>query len=215
MKIVAVIFDAFGTLVDVRRRTNPFRALLLEGRNNGRKYRSDDVHTLMTVPLSLEAAADHLCIQVSQTKLQQLQALLDEELDSIVAFEEAPLAVAELEQAGLKIGICSNLAAPYGTIVRRLFPTVCATAFSYEVGVLKPDPLIYQAVCSDLGVVPGQLFGGKGVALMIGNSLWRDCYGARAAGIKGFHLQRSPGKPLPDLETFSRLILDQIGSYES
>jgi len=211
MKIVAVIFDAFGTLVDIRRRTNPFRALLLEGRNNGRKYRSDDVHTLMTVPLSLEAAADHLCIQVSQTKLQQLQALLDEELDSIVAFEEAPLAVAELEQAGLKIGICSNLAAPYGAIVRRLFPTVCATGFSYEVGVLKPDPLIYQAVCSDLGVVPGQLFGGEGVAVMIGNSLWRDCYGARAAGINGVHLQRSPGTQIPDLDTFSQLILDQIG----
>lgn len=211
MKIVAVIFDAFGTLVDIRRRTNPFRALLLEGRNNGRKYRSDDVHTLMTVPLSLEAAADHLCIQVSQNKLRQLQALLDEELDSIVAFEEAPLAVAELKQAGLKIGICSNLAAPYGPIVRRLFPTVCATGFSYEVGVLKPDPLIYQAVCSNLGVVPGQLFGGKGVAVMIGDSLWRDCYGARAAGINGVHLQRSPGAPIPDLHTFSKLVLDQLG----
>lgn len=211
MKIVAVIFDAFGTLVRIQRRTNPFRSLLLEGRKHGRRPGAGDVEVLITQPLSLEAAAERLRIQVSDARLQQLQTLLDDELDSIAAFPDALSAVAALQQAGLKIGICSNLAAPYGESVRRLFPTVNATGFSYEVGATKPCPLIYESICADLGVTPGHFFDDTGVAVMIGDSLWRDCYGARAAGINGVHLQRSPGSPMPDLDTFSRLILDQIG----
>lgn len=210
MKIVAVIFDAFGTLVSIQRRTNPFRSLLLEGRKHGRRPSAGDLKVLMTQPLSLEAAAEQLRIQVSDATLQQLQTLLDEELDSIAAFPDALSAVAALQKAGLKIGICSNLAAPYGESVRRLFPTVNATGFSYEIGAMKPCPLIYETVCALLGVTPGHFFDGDGVAVMIGDSLWRDCYGARAVGINGVHLQRSPGTPIPDLDTFSRLILDQI-----
>lgn len=211
MKIVAVIFDAFGTLVRIQRRTNPFRSLLLEGRKHGRRPSARDVEVLMTQPLSLESAAERLRIEVSDARLRELQTLLDEELDSIDAFPDALPAVAALQQAGMKIGICSNLAAPYGESVRRLFPTVTATGFSYEVGATKPCPLIYETVCADLGVTPGHFFDGTGVAVMIGDSLWRDCYGARAAGINGVHLQRSPGAPMPDLDTFSRLVLDQLG----
>lgn len=211
MKIVAVIFDVFGTLVRIQRRTNPFRSLLLEGRKHGRWPSADDLKVLMTQPLSLEAAAEQLRIQVCDARLQQLQTLLDEELDSIAAFPDALSAVAALQQAGMKIGICSNLAAPYGESVRRLFPTVNATAFSYEIGVTKPCPLIYESVCADLGVTPGHFFDGNGVAVMIGDSLWRDCYAARAVGINGVHLQRSLGSPMPDLDTFSQLVLDQLG----
>lgn len=211
MKIVAVIFDAFGTLVRIQQRTNPFRSLLLEGRKHGRRPSAGDLKVLMTQPLSLESAAEQLRIQVSDLRLQQLQTLLDEELDSIAAFPDALSAVATLQQAGLKIGICSNLAAPYGESVRRLFPTVNATGFSYEVGATKPCPLIYESICADLGVTPGNFFDDTGVAVMIGDSLWRDCYGARAVGLNGIHLRRLPGTPMPDLDTFSRLILDQIG----
>ncbi|ONN72457.1 HAD family hydrolase [Pseudomonas oryzihabitans] len=211
MKIVAVIFDAFGTLVRIQRRTNPFRSLLLEGRKHGRRASAGDLKVLMTQPLSLEVAAEQLRIQVSDARLQQLQTLLDEELDSIAAFPDGLSAVAALQQAGLKIGICSNLAAPYGESVRRLFPTVNATGFSYEVGATKPCPLIYESICADLGVTPGHFFDDTGIAVMIGDSLWCDCYGARAVGINGVHLQRSPDKPMPDLHTFSRLVLDQLG----
>lgn len=165
----------------------------------------------MTQPLSLEAAAERLRIQVSDARLQQLQTLLDEELDSIAAFPDALSAVAALEQSGMRIAICSNLAAPYGPPIRRLFPTVNATGFSYEIGATKPCPLIYETVCTELGVTPGHFFDDTGVAVMIGDSLWRDSYGARAVGINGIHLQRSPGSPMPDLDTFSRLILDQNG----
>lgn len=111
----------------------------------------------------------------------------------------------------MKVGICSNLAAPYGAPIRRLFPTVTTTGFRYEVGTTKPCPLIYETVCVGLGVTPGHFFDGTGVAVMTGDSLWRDCYGARAMGISGVHLQRSPGTPMPDLDTLSQLILDQIG----
>ncbi|MFT0181849.1 HAD family hydrolase [Pseudomonas benzopyrenica] len=214
MKVAAVIFDAFGTLVEIRRRTNPYRALLLEGRKHGRSYGADDVRTLMTHPLSLAAAAEILGIHVSEQRLVELEAMLDEELESITPFADAAPAVSTLAEAGLKIGICSNLAAPYGPVIRRFFPGVDAFCFSYEVGEMKPDRYIYESACADLGVRPGHWFGDQGTAVMIGDSLKGDCYGPRAAGIKGLHLQRMQDSKLPDLVCFTQIILDHVGAHQ-
>lgn len=214
MKVVAVIFDAFGTLVDIRRRTNPYRALLLEGRKHGRSPRADDVRTLMTRPLSLTAAAEVLGIHVSDRRLVELEAMLGEELESITPFADAAPAISTLAEAGLKIGICSNLAAPYGPMIRKFFPEADAFCFSYEVGEMKPDRYIYESACADLGVQPGHLFGDQGAAVMIGDSLKCDCYGARAAGLNGMHLQRVQDSKLPDLMCFTQIVLEHIGARQ-
>lgn len=213
MKLVAVIFDAFGTLLEIQHRTNPYRALLQEGRKQGRPIGADDVRTLMTQSLPLAAAAEVLGIQVSDQRLMELEAMLRQELESIVPYPDAAPAISTLIAAGLKIGICSNLAAPYGPVVREHFPCTDAFAFSYEVGEMKPDRYIYESICKDLGVAPGHLFGDQGGAVMIGDSLKCDCHGPRAAGIRALHLKRSMGSQIPDLLCFAQIILEHMNAY--
>jgi hypothetical protein len=81
-------------------------------------------------------------------------------------------------------------------------------AFSYELGVTKPDPAIYRAVCHDFGVVPGQLFGVGAQVAMIGNSPRCDRDGPRAVGIKGLHLERSSARAIRDLVQFAVLVTE-------
>lgn len=122
-------------------------------------------------------------------KLHGLERLFAEELASLTLYEDALESITMLQQAGIKIGLCSNLAAPYGTAVRRLLPGLDSYGFSFEVGAVKPDPIIYQSVCRTLGIEPGNQLGGDRV-VMAGDSIRCDRDGARAAGIAGFYLNR-------------------------
>lgn len=68
---------------------------------------------------------------------------------------------------------------------------------SGDLGFGKPDPRIFEAILSRLGVAPCE-------AIMIGNSLHSDIQGARAAGVKAVWINRD-GVPsedgiVPDLE---------------
>ena len=59
---------------------------------------------------------------------------------------------------------------------------------SSEVGADKPDPWIFQRALALAGVAPHE-------ALHVGDDLRCDWEGARAAGLRAFHLQR-PGQDL-------------------
>lgn len=56
------IFDAFGTVVRIGRRTNPYRQLLREGIKQGRRPHPGDAHLIMTLNLDLRGVAEHLGI---------------------------------------------------------------------------------------------------------------------------------------------------------
>ncbi len=94
--------------------------------------------------------------------------------------------------------------------MKKLLPDLNAYSFSYELGVTKPDPAIYRAVCHDLGVVPGHLFGGAAQVAMIGDSPRCDRDGPRAIGIKGFHLDRSGSGAIRNLVQFAELVAEQF-----
>lgn len=66
---------------------------------------------------------------------------------------------------------------------------VDALITSEEVGVLKPDPLIYQVALARLGASPAQ-------AVMVGDNWSADVLGALAAGIRPVWLNRT-GAPRP------------------
>lgn len=78
-------------------------------------------------------------------------------------------------------------------------------AFSYELGVTKPDPSIYRAVCQGLGIAPGRLFEDAAQIAKIGDS--SRCN----RGIKGFHLERSGSGPIRNLVQFAKLVIEQNG----
>ncbi|NIF29467.1 HAD family hydrolase [Pantoea sp. Tr-811] len=210
MAITAVIFDAFSTTLRISAPTNPYRQLLREGVKHGRRPSPGDLHKLMTIDAGLREAADILGIQVTPSRMAEIESDLQREIESIEVFPDARDAIALLHEHGVATAICSNLAAPYGPAVKTLLPDLNIYSFSYELGVTKPDPAIYRAVCHDLGVVPGHLFGSAAQVAMIGDSPRCDRDGPRAIGIKGFHLDRSGGGAKRDLVQFAELVVEQF-----
>ncbi|KPB97073.1 Haloacid dehalogenase-like family hydrolase [Pseudomonas amygdali pv. lachrymans] len=160
----------------------------------------------MTFDGDLAEAAELLQITVRPERLAQIQDALDREVHSIEAYTDALEAIRTLQAKQVRVAVCSNLAAPYGAALKRLFPALDAYALSYEIGALKPDPVMYRTACSLLGVTIGDRFGEARVA-MVGDSLRCDCLGARAVGINGLHLDRSGAGKITDLTHFSSLIL--------
>lgn len=208
--ISAVIFDVFGTIARIGQRTSPYRGLFRESLRNGRALSPDMTRMAMTTDLPFDGLADRLGVELTPWKRDELNRALQLELLSIGPYPDAVEAISRLQRAGLKTGLCSNLAAPYGAVVRKLFPDLDAYAFSYELGVMKPDPIIYQSVCNQMNVESGSYFGEKtGRVMMIGDSQRCDRDGPRAAGIMGFHLNRMRPGPIRDLAEFAELVIER------
>lgn len=201
--IKAVIFDLFGTLVEIRNRQNPYRQLLRIGVQHGRAASPIDLRSIMAINGGLRESADFLGIQVSQTQLANLQSCLDLELQSIKPFDDAIPAIELLRQHQIKIALCSNLAGPYCSVARTLFPDLDGYALSAELGLLKPEPAIYRSVCAMLDVLPGQVPGvSDAQVLMIGDSKRCDEHGPRAVGILGHYLDRKGRGRIKNLLSF-------------
>lgn len=206
MKTNAVIFDAFGTLVEIQQPTQPFRQLLREGRRQGRLPRADAIRTIMTRCLSLSEAALSFGIRISPSQLAFLDQCLEEELASIRPYPDAVEAVELLQAAGLRLAVCSNLAMPYGPVVERIFPHFEAYGFSYRIGAMKPQPAIYQHTCDLLGVRPENEPSGQCRVIMVGDSERCDRDGPGQVGIKGYLLRRN-GSGSSNLSHFAQSVL--------
>lgn len=210
--ISAVVFDAFGTIVHIGQRTNPYGALLKEGRRQGLALTPDSTHFVMTANLGFDQVADHLGIELYSPKRVEMNNALVKELTSIEPYPDALEAIDLLQQAGVIIGICSNLAQPYGPVIRKAFPHVQCNAFSYELGVMKPDPSIYLSLCRKMGVeardAEREKAGEENRVVMIGDSRKCDRDGPRGVGIVGYHLDRSGLGQISDLMQFASLVTD-------
>ncbi|AIS17171.1 haloacid dehalogenase [Pseudomonas rhizosphaerae] len=208
--ISGVIFDAFGTVVRIGERTNPYRELLKHGRRQGMSFDPAAFHIAMTMNLSFLELASHLGIALSPSKREELIQALEVELSSITPFADALVAIQQLKEAGLKVSICSNLATPYVPIVREIFRDMDGYAFSCELGVMKPNRAIYTSVCNQMGVVPGNFFSGEtGRVVMIGDSPRCDKEGPRTVGISGLHLDRTGRGQIQDLAQFAKIVIGQ------
>jgi HAD superfamily hydrolase (TIGR01549 family) len=211
--IATVIFDVFGTLVEIRNRQNPYRQLLRLGARQGRAASSNDLEWIMTHDTELHEAAEALGIHLGSGDLAVLKDALELELQSIQVFGDAWAAIELLRASGIRIGVCSNLAGPYCKAVRRLLPGLDAYALSAECGVMKPDPIIYRSVCSMLGIEPGNVIDPKhGRVFMVGDSKKCDEQGPRACGIMGIHLDRSGAGRFQNLLEFAKAIVAQGSS---
>ncbi|SED72954.1 HAD family hydrolase [Pseudomonas coleopterorum] len=207
MKIAAVIFDAFGTLARITRPIHPYGQLLREGKRQGRKFRPDDMQTLMTHRLCISEAAARFGIKLTPDRLGFLEQALKAELASIEPFPDALEAIAMLGAAGMRTAICSNLAMPYGPAIQQIFPNLDGYGFSYEMGAMKPSPIIYRHTCDLMGVRPGDDFGSHGRVVMIGDSVRCDRDGPRRCGISGFLLRRERAERFSSLTDFAQVVL--------
>jgi len=208
--IGGIIFDAFGTILQISQRTNPYLLLFREARRQGRILAPDKIASAMTMDLPLDEFGAHLGVTLCSSVRQELNLAFELELASIRPYPDALEAIALLQNSGLRLGICSNLAAPYGGAVKELFPAMDGYAFSYEQGIMKPDPKIYLSVCNQMGVEPGHYFGSEKVpVMMIGDSPRCDRDGPRAVGIMGLLLSRTGEGKIRDLTQFAQLVIHQ------
>lgn len=187
MTIRAIVFDVYGTLVRIGERRAPFRALLARMEVAGRPRETGDASTIMSRELDLAAAAALLGAGLSAPELAELERDLETELASVRLFPDTLAVLQALAARGLKLGLCSNLAAPYAAPVLALLPPLDAYAWSFEVGAIKPEPAIYAHVCRQLGCEPAQV-------LMVGDTPEADLLGPRRYGMRSLLLRREGPK---------------------
>lgn len=99
------ISDAFGTVVRIGHRTNPYCQLLREGITQGRRPHPDDTHLIMTVNLDLKGIAEHLGIDPSHSLMEEIETALRAEVDSVEAYPDAIQAIAMLQERGVALAI--------------------------------------------------------------------------------------------------------------
>lgn len=208
MTYQAIIFDAFGTILKIQAGVHPYRQMLREGMKHGRRPRPDDTVRIMTFNGSLSACADALEIQIQPQRLAEIEAVLEQEVAGIEAYPDALEAVSFLQQHLLPIGVCSNLAQPYARAVRRHFPKLQGYTFSFEVGAVKPAPIIYESACMTFGVDLAHDSDSRRI-VMVGDSLRCDCHGARSMGMTGIHLDRSRPGRIANLVDFANLVVSE------
>lgn len=169
--INAVCFDAFGTLVEITDKRRPFRVMLSEG-TKGR--RATDA---LTSPLGLRDIARDLAIEIGEARLSELEGDLAAECQSIRLRPGIETIWASLRRAGLRIGVCSNLALPYAKPLLAVVPGIPdALVLSFEVGLVKPQPEIFYLVCEQLSLSAEQI-------MFVGDTPEADVLGPQAVGM--------------------------------
>lgn len=200
-KIQAVCFDGFGTLVEIGDKRRPFRALLDNASS------SEAATQALTTPVSLRDVARGLATNTDEAQLVRLEADLAAETASARLRPGIDAIWSTLLQLGLKIGVCSNLAAPFANALLDCMPSAPdAVVLSFEVGLMKPQPEIYRIVCDRLNLEPHQV-------LFVGDSVEADVEGPRNAGSFAMHIAEfeaglagvAPGAPQPVAELLGRV----------
>lgn len=188
-QIKALVFDAYGTIAEIRDQQRPFRQLFNLMRDTGTSLPNNSAELLMSRALDLRQAAQHFNAAIGEEALNHLDLALQRELRSIELFNDTIPVLTQLKQSGYKLAICSNLAALYAPPIEQLLPfRMDAYGWSFEVGTVKPDPKIYRHVCQQLGLQPEEV-------LMVGDTLEADVLGPRSIGMRGIQIVRDVTRP--------------------
>jgi HAD superfamily hydrolase (TIGR01549 family) len=180
-----VIFDLFGTLIKFGVQHHPFRQLLKWARENGRQVLSDDARTVMTIHGDVDAISYGLGINPPRELVQKIESQIEDELSSLSLFDDVIPTLNALQSRGIRIGLCSNLAQPYGAVIDKLLTDFELEQFlSYELGAIKPEAQIYESILSRFDCEPDQ-------CLFIGDTFEADYAGPIAVGMEALHLTRS------------------------
>jgi HAD superfamily hydrolase (TIGR01549 family) len=184
--INAVIFDAFGTLVHLGKQHSPFRQLMKWARNQAGIPKSTHMTVLMNCPLDIAQAAQLLGVSPPDWMLAQWQSELQAEIDSMAMYSDSLPVLQYLRKEDHRIGVCSNLAMPYGVALRGLLPELDVYALSFEVGTVKPDQSMYRYILNRLDCEPSAV-------LFVGDSKKADFSGPRSIGMDACLINRRDG----------------------
>ncbi len=182
MQTWAVLFDVFGTLIDLPE-ASPYADLLAPLGLPGARVR-ELMDGFLTEPLPTLAEAvrsvvdGQAGVSIRPETLARAEASLSAQLRGCRLVDGALEVMQELAARGLQLGLVSNMAGPYVEPIRSLglARLVQAEIYSFNVGWLKPDPRIFHLALTRLGVEPAE-------TIMVGDNPLDDVEGARSAGI--------------------------------
>ena len=185
-EILGILFDVYGTLVEIQRPQRPYKRLFELARNHAHTFDRDQATKMvMCQQVDLEEAANRFGVTLSAGELKILEQSLSEEIASIYPYPETIRVLHALRKLGLQIGICSNLALPYvNPVATRLGHLIDHATWSCTAGALKPDVKIFEAAVKQFGLQPASI-------LMVGNSYHADVLGAQGAGLRTLFLDRT------------------------
>lgn len=177
--VSTLLFDAFGTLCEIKDKRNPYKPILKAWPSGV----ADAYQALMTRDVPPTALAYE--VGCSPETILRMEEAIRSETESMRLYPEVLAVLEAIKSRGLKWGIVSNLATPYAEPLLHLLPSdpdVCAWSFS--VGYRKPEESIYEYACKALGVAPSSV-------LMVGDSLGNDYTTPKRLGMKAAFLKRS------------------------
>jgi HAD superfamily hydrolase (TIGR01549 family) len=185
------VFDVYGTIAHINDKRSPFAGLLALGQQRGRPKTDEDARTLMGHSLGLRDAAALLQIDLETGELEKLERDLGREVESVTLYPDAVPVIRALQARGIKIALCSNLAAPYASPIKALLPMpLDYYGWSFELGLIKPDRRIYEHVCDALACAPHKV-------LMVGDTRTADVDGPSAIGMQSMLLDRRTTRSTP------------------
>lgn len=174
-----ICFDAFGTLVEIADPKSTGRRLLKLAPS---KLRATLRRRLMTEERNLATWPKVMGFPLDPLELSSLSADLEAEVASVRLRPTIGFIWQTLKGQGRRLGICSNLAPPFGPSVLAVLPSEPEfSIFSYQVGQAKPEPGMYQRVIAATGVAPQHI-------LFVGDTRSADIDGPKAAGMQAMHI---------------------------
>ena len=183
--IRAVLFDAFGTLCEIRNKHNPYRPIL-KAWPSGLAAAYQAIMTRDASPAELAKEAG-----LSAQVIQKINADIADEIASMRLFPEVVETLSKIKELGLKWGIISNLAAPYAQPLLDLLPIAPdACIWSFAVGYRKPEKESYNCACKALGLTPSDI-------LMVGDSYENDFNTPHQLGMRVKLLLRGAKQAMP------------------
>lgn len=176
----AIVFDCFGTLVKIKKKTKPYK-FLYEKLKELNMDIPNYAHHVMTSYQDIDTIEKEFNINFSDNIKEEFNRKLQEEIQSIEYFPETKDFLHYLKENSIKTLICSNLAHPYGEFTKNI--SVDGHILSYEVGFIKPQKEIFEICQNKLNL-------NKEDIIFVGDTYKDDYLGSKEYGFNAYWLKR-------------------------
>lgn len=181
--IKSIIFDLYGTLLQLTQDSTPF--LKLARRNSTLDFQNAIKIALTNHCPTLDEYANLINLE-QQKDFESLEEILHDDLQHVELYPDSIPTLKALKKSNIRTAVISNLATPYKKPFsnHKLEKFFDAVIFSCDCGYMKPNPQIYKLALDRLGSIPHE-------TIMVGDSLKSDVIGPSKLGIVSYHLVRS------------------------